>query len=100
MEREILRFASQEELEKSFPLDDHLVWMKAGKPYLLIPVEVSEDFTVYIDVAFGNLFLYKGDELIAKGKYHITEYDYFKPGHPDIIVLDRRNYEVSKYIWR
>lgn len=103
MEREILRFASQEELEKSFPSDnpnDYMLWEEAGRPYLLVPVETYKNFTVYLDRAFGNLFLYEGDKPIAKGRYEITEHDYFEKNHPDIVVLDKENFGVSKYIWR
>ena len=46
-------------------------WVKAGHPHCWVnPVE-ENGYTVFTDVGYGFLAMFKGDEFIAAGKYQI-----------------------------
>ena len=68
-------------------------WEEAGRPYLWLKVEeaVCGIFTVYIDLAYGYLLLFKSNEILGKGIDSVIT--------DEVIVLDKDYYGCSKYIW-
>lgn len=66
-------------------------WIAASEPYCLRHVESERGYDVFIDLAYGQVILVKGDTIVNWGKY-FTQAD-------DCICLDKEYYNVAKYLW-
>lgn len=67
-------------------------WDNNGRPHEWLLVEVDRKYSVYVDVAYGQLALFCGNRLVGTGKYSIITSE-------GVTVLDTGYYGVSDYIW-
>lgn len=66
-------------------------WVALGMPIVLEEVETANGYSAVFDQAYGLLYLFKGDECIARGKRELaTEH---------CVMLDKEYYSSSKYLW-
>ena len=64
------------------------------RPYLWEHLETARVYSAYRDLGYGNIALFKRDELIGVTDRPILAIE----GHP--ILLDKEYYGIDKYIWR
>ena len=76
--------------------DEDLItnWTDRGSPHSWVEVEKSGRYTVFADVGYGWLVIFKDDSYLGRGMREITGID------AEIVVLDKEYYRVSKYIWK
>lgn len=67
-------------------------WIKKGRPYTWILVEEYNHYKVYIDISYGLISLFFGNELLGSGKNIITSKLH------NIIILCPHFYDVNNYI--